>query len=413
MAKQNVKTKQTPVLKKSKFGIPRPKGGKQSLQAAENHTNREPLPPPTGSAPYRLALTSVIETPLSATKMVFHVIGDSGGIDNASPQQYVAAKLTDQFETATGEDKPSFLYHLGDVVYFNGEWNKYYGQFFNVYHNYLAPIFAIPGNHDGLPVDQTAASEAISGISTFVKVFCDKKASDLVVPGGGTVDRMSMTQPNVYWTLQTPLANIIGLYTNVSETQGYIDDTQKAWFINELKNAGKDQKDKKNPKAIIVTLHHPPYSVDKDHGASEDMRTFLSNAFDSSGVTADLIMSGHVHNYQRFTINNTDGSQVPYIVCGSGGYHNFSLVDSKNVPVDTPNNSIPGYGDNITFDNYCDDHWGFLRLSIETANGLRTITGEYFNVPRPLADPITDPAVLQDNFQINLDTHKIKNLMPQ
>jgi 3',5'-cyclic AMP phosphodiesterase CpdA len=333
-------------------------------------------------------------------------VGDTGGIDNASPQAWVAAKILDQFENTTGEDRPVFFYHLGDVVYFNGEWSKYYGQFFNVYDGYQAPIFAIPGNHDGLPVSQSAGDEAVSGISTFVKVFCDTKPRQLTVPGSNNIGRQSMIQPNVYWTLQTPLANFIGLYTNVSEGQGYVDSTQKAWLINELKNAGKEQ----STKAVIVTLHHPPYSVDKDHGASEDMRTLLSSAFTSSGVTADLVLSGHVHNYQRFTVNNPDGSQVPYLVCGAGGYHNPSLVDSKNVPVDTPTSAIPGYGSNVTFEKYCDDHWGFLRITIENSGGQRTLLAEYFNAPLP-SQPKGNPAVKFDAFQINLNTHRISNLM--
>jgi hypothetical protein len=44
---------------------------------------------------------------------------------------------------------------------------------------------------------------------------------------------MAMTQPNVYWTLATPYATIIGLYTNVP-VGGYVDDKQKAWLIKEL-----------------------------------------------------------------------------------------------------------------------------------------------------------------------------------
>ena len=72
----------------------------------------------------------------------------------------------DQFDNASGDDKPAFLYHLGDMVYFNGEWDKYYRQFFNAYNHYTAPLFAIPGNHDGLPLTQKDTSG--SGIGTFV-----------------------------------------------------------------------------------------------------------------------------------------------------------------------------------------------------------------------------------------------------
>jgi acid phosphatase type 7 len=384
----------------SKFGTPRPKGGKQT--PSDQDTNREPLPPPTGKAPFRLALSDVVETPLNNNKMVFHVIGDSGGIDNITPESNVAEKLLDQFDAASGDDKPVFLYHLGDVVYFNGEWSKYFRQYFNIFAHYTAPIFAIPGNHDGLPLTQ--GDTANSGIGTFVKVFCDKTPKKLVVPEG-PVDRYSNIQPNVYWTLQTPLANIIGLYTNVSESQGYVDANQKKWFLGELKQAATERK----KKAIIVALHHPPYSVDKDHGESLEMQKLLTDAFTSTKVVPDLVLSGHVHNYQRFTNNYPDGSQLTYVVCGSSGYYHHSYVDEKNVPVSTPNNAIPGYGKNITFEKFSDDHWGFMRLTIENTSGQRTILCEYFTAPLP-SEPPKNPATLYNSFQINLDTHKVKNL---
>ena len=52
-------------------------------------------------------------------------------------------------EAVSPEDRPLFLYHLGDVVYNFGQASEYYKQFFTPYKNYPAPVFAIPGNHDG------------------------------------------------------------------------------------------------------------------------------------------------------------------------------------------------------------------------------------------------------------------------
>ena len=43
-----------------------------------------------------------------------------------------------------------------------------------------------------------------------------------------------MTQPNVFWTLNTPLVTIIGMYSNCPEG-GQVGETQKQWFISELK----------------------------------------------------------------------------------------------------------------------------------------------------------------------------------
>src|SRR4051794_20370969 len=53
------------------------------------------LPDPSGVAPYRLDLEAVLgDAAVSAIarsgRLVFHTVGDTGGIDNAAPQQIVA-----------------------------------------------------------------------------------------------------------------------------------------------------------------------------------------------------------------------------------------------------------------------------------------------------------------------------------
>src|SRR5207245_8156426 len=137
-------------------------------------------------------------------------MGNTGGIKNGGPQAIVASHLVKQLRTPRTSARPIFLYLLGDIVYYYGEEANYYGQFFEPYTLYAAPIFAIPGNHDGAVSDRGTPS-----LSAFVSSFCAAEPQ----PTAMTLDsnRLAMTQPNVYWTLETPLATIIGLYTNVPE----------------------------------------------------------------------------------------------------------------------------------------------------------------------------------------------------
>ena len=62
--------------------------------------------------------------------------------------------------------------------------------------------------------------------------------------------RTAMTQPNVYWTLLTPLVSIVGLYSNVPE-HGVLHPDQLAWLVGELKTLPANF-------PVLVTLHHPP-----------------------------------------------------------------------------------------------------------------------------------------------------------
>jgi Calcineurin-like phosphoesterase len=78
---------------------------------------------------------------------------------------------------------------------------------------------------------------------------------------------------------------------------GHLEQSQIAWLTAELAAA-----DPKLP--LIVTLHHPPYSVDAHHGGSQKMGAALDSAFRGSGRLPQLVISGHVHDYQRFTRSN-------------------------------------------------------------------------------------------------------------
>lgn len=333
----------------------------------------QPLPDPTGAAPYRLALSRIIgdeAAAATADKLVFHAVGDVGGVKSPEKQELVAMYLERGVKDAQGDDVPSFLYLLGDVVYYNGFRIDYYDQFYDPYKSYPAHIVAVPGNHDGDtivgPHDQPDPDHETS-LAAFVRNFCAPEPVRL--PEAEDIQRDAMVQPNVYWTLDAPRATIVGLYTNVPEF-GVVQDDQRQWFVGELRDAPADR-------ALIVVLHHPPLSEDKYETASPQMRELLSTSFEETNRWPDLVLSGHVHNYQRFTFDH-DGRPIPYLVAGAGGYWN--LHDMRTQPDGT---ALPTQGPGLvpgsTREYYCADRWGFLTLTV-TAD---TISGTYTVVPRP------------------------------
>jgi len=60
----------------------------------------------------------------------------------------VANQVTTDAHSAEISNRPSFFFHLGDVVYNFGESRYYYDQFHEPNRAYPAPIMANPGNHD-------------------------------------------------------------------------------------------------------------------------------------------------------------------------------------------------------------------------------------------------------------------------
>ncbi|MBO0682720.1 MAG: metallophosphoesterase [Candidatus Dormibacteraeota bacterium] len=361
-----------------RFGQLAPEG---ALLAQRQHGQRsnqafEPLPRPTGVYPYHLELDQVLPLPRGTAPLVFHCVGDTGGVKNPTPQQHVAAAMAAELGAKDG-GAPLFLYHLGDVVYFYGAAAEYYPQFYEPYQDYPIPIFAIPGNHDGA-VDPTSPAPTLEA---FVQNFC---ATDPhLTPEAEEVDRHAMTQPNVYWTLETPRVTMVGLYSNVPEG-GRIQTDQAAWLEHELAAA-----DPNLP--VIVALHHPVYSLDSTHGGDPGMQHVLDTAFEGANRVADAVFTGHVHNYQRFIRKHGD-RQVPYIVAGGGGYHNLHRIRGSTGPVNTID------GDQVELASYCDDQYGFMRITVSRTE----LAGEYVAVSR--TGQVTEKF---DSWSLDLKAHTI------
>ena len=369
-----------------------PAGGPQVQVLHGAHPNQvfQPLPQPVGPRPYHLSLDQVLPADKMAAiraseRLVFHIAGDTGGIKVPQEQQIVIMHIESDCQVADPSGQPAFFYHLGDVVYYYGEDNGYYSQFYEPYQQYPLPIFAIPGNHDGDVFDDTEQS-----LAGFAANFCAPVPA--ITKDAGDVSRDAMTQPNVYWTLDTPFVTIIGLYTNVPEG-GKLDNYQIAWFESELAAAP-------TGKALIVAMHHPIYSADQYHAGSQYMGQLLEQAIQKSGRTPDVVFAGHVHNYQRFT-RALNGSDVPFVVAGAGGYWHLHYMtkDQQGNAIQT-SYAIPEM--NVTLASYCDDHHGYMRVEVTP----QTLKGEYFAVPRP-QESWHKPANLVDSFTLDLKEHRL------
>ncbi len=327
----------------------------------------------------------------NAGKLVFHCVGDTGGVHGTEAQEAVAHAMEAQIQSAAATDRPAFFYHLGDVVYFNGLRHLYGVQFYEPYKYYPAPIFAIPGNHDGdTETQKSDEPDDEKTLAGFIENFCASQPKHL------DTYRETMTQPYVYWTLEAPFATIIGLYSNVDGSlDGLGTNEQQRWFEGQMRSAPGD-------KCLIVAVHHPPFSLDSDHGGSPAILAALERASRVSGRWPDAVFSGHAHNYQRFT-REVNGHQIPFVVAGAGGYannrklmHQIQLdADGLPVPAGKPfQTTVEG----VVLEFYEDTNPGFLRLTVDA----ETLTGEYFTVPfddAPPAHPV-------DSFRLNWKTHR-------
>jgi 3',5'-cyclic AMP phosphodiesterase CpdA len=188
-----------------------------------------------------------------------------------------------------------------------------------------------------------------------------------------------MTQPYVYWTLDAPLVSIIGLYSNVEGTldaRGTFE--QQRWLEQQLTSA------KSKDGFIVVAVHHPPYSLDKTHGGYADIVAALDQAMESTGVIPHAVLSGHVHNTQRFT-RNYKNREIPYVIDGRGGYANTDRLAHKMQKDDSGESPEMGVKAqsaqdpnlDLKLDYYDQDSAGFQRVTVTKTE----LTIESFSVP--------------------------------
>jgi Calcineurin-like phosphoesterase len=335
----------------------------------------------TLSAAYGSTGSNITQAITSAGQIVFHSAGDTGSTSavlGIQDEYGIVDKMVADFDEKDPTAVPRFFYHLGDVVYSFGEHEFYYDQFYNAFRNYPAPIFAIPGNHDGLvaPVGNQFGPPS-STLSAFKANFCAEQfqhSTDAV-----SLVRTTMIQPGPYFTFEAPFMRILGIYSNMLENPGIISSTKdpqsgQPMFpelsdiqLAYLEAALTRVKKEKFKGAVILAVHHPPYTFGK-HVESIVMLKEIDAVCDKVGVWPHAVLSGHAHNYQRYT-RTLGKRQIPYVVCGNGGHpplQKLSVDTTLRTPIPLPAFTQPERNDTVTLDNYDFKSFGYLRVIVDT-----------------------------------------------
>jgi hypothetical protein len=311
----------------------------------------------------------------AAQHIVFHTAGDTGATAGPATENQVADKLIADFIGEDAAHVPQFFYNLGDIVYSFGEHKYYYDQFYDAYRDYPAPIFAIPGNHDGIVLPPPAGTgNPADSLSAYLANFCAPGFAHS--PDAVGLSRTTMIQPGVYFTLEAPFLRILGIYSNMLENPGVISSTPdpktgKPKFpqlsdvqLDYLTAAFTRIKQEKFAGAVLLAVHHPPYAFGK-HSGSLVMLKEIDAICQATGVWPHAILSGHAHNYQRFT-RSIGSREIPFMVIGNGGHGLQPL--SRSVTIRTPQSmpifAQPEANDTVTFESYDDKNYGYCRVLV-------------------------------------------------
>src|SRR5579863_588298 len=363
----------------------------------------QPIPPPRpGTLPY-LNLVDFVPAEVmtainGAGQISFHSVGDTGAAKVSRSQGAATAighegAVADAMAAETqGLNGPAFFFHLGDIIYNFGEGQYYYDQFYEPFRAYDRPIFAVPGNHDGMVFGPESTAPQVPTLAAFLVNFCAAAAGPS--PDACGLVRSVMTQSGAYFTLDAPFVSVIGLYSNVLDGPGVltsqrghfpISDEQIPFLEKELGRLKPDRD--AGRRAVVLAVHHPPLSADARHGGSTGVLADIDAACQAAGLWPDLVLSGHAHLYQRFT-RVVNGKETPYIVAGSGGF-----------PATAPRQQAPPAGTTV------DDHT--LEIDPLIDFGYLTITTDAKTLSVTFRSADKSGVSQKDSVKVDLQTGKI------
>ena len=390
-----------PVFKEKKFlpdptgfHIPHPSDGATYTKLGNLlFTQTTPIPP-SAHAPgdlYSLAQAfgakgpGVVDQIKQAGHIAFHMVGDTGAASTVkySNELRVADQMVTDFHVTDKTLRPSFFYHLGDIVYNFGESKYYYDEFYEPYRNYPRPILAVPGNHDSFVLPGTPAGQA--PLDIFLRNFCAPQPA--ITPEAFSLHRTAQTQPGVYFTLDAPFVRIIGLFSNALEDPGVISSEGGTWTnvsdvqLDYLRAQLQRVRDEHYTGAVLLALHHPPFVYESPqgsggtghHGSSLNVLHDIDTICSSVGVYPHAVISGHAHNYQRFTrkiLLGTRHIEVPFVVCGNGGHGIIPIASASTRPAfGTDVSHIDAHpaitSEGLTIEKFDDQNSGYLLVTVD------------------------------------------------
>lgn len=278
----------------------------------------------------------VVEAPGAGDRTSFLLVGDPGEGDSS---QFA---LVEPLKSRS--DAVDFMFVTSDVVYPAGDVNDYRRKFYFPYRELRFPIYAIPGNHDW---DD-------GGLFGFMFHFCaqDEPPPSVLeaVPGplrpvwrkpvkvheetrayrqARANDAAHVVQPGSYFALAAGPVLLVGLDLGLC---GHVDRDQGAW-LREIARADGRPKVLITSKPIYGDGHYTPGTIEDGGTVDEVIRDPEANFI--------AVVSGEIHNYQRYPVTVEGGRTVQYVVCGAGGAFTQGTHTIRPIEIPNPNPELP------------------------------------------------------------------------
>lgn len=202
------------------------------------------------------------------------------------------ARCDDDGDEATGrllEGIPGTVFTLGDNAYQRGSVNDFERCYDPSWGKHRARTRPAPGNHE----------YATPGAAGYFGYF-----------GPSAGDR-----GKGYYSYDLGAWHVVVLNSNCSEVEGGCaqGSPQEKWLRVDLERSRSG--------CTLAYFHHPRFSSGKEHGGHLSVKPFWRALYDHE---ADVVLSAHEHNYERFAPQTPGGEPDPtrgirQFVVGTGG----------------------------------------------------------------------------------------------
>jgi hypothetical protein len=229
-----------------------------------------------------------------AGSTTFTFVG-AGDIASSGSNDEKTATLLDNVVAA---DPNTIVFTLGDNAYSDGTTSDFTMFYEPTWGRHKARTRPAPGNHD----------YHVAGAADYLTYFCPTSGS-CVFPGG---------TKQLYYSYDLGDWHIVSLNSEADTSAG---SAQLQWLRVDLA-AHPDS-------CVLAHWHKPLFSSGDTHGNDPDMKPFWDELY---AAKADLVLSGHEHNYERFAKQNPGGAADPNgireFIIGTGGVGSYSFGSS-------------------------------------------------------------------------------------
>ena len=229
------------------------------------------------------------------------------------------------------------VFAAGDNAYPNGSPDDYANCYAPTWGRFKSRTRPVPGNHEYNCDPNTVP--ALPG--------CNRPAAGYFGYFGSAAGDPSKG----YYSYDLGAWHIVAINSVITRSAG---SAQEQWLRADLAASQK--------KCTLAYWHYPRFSSGSVHGSDESMQAIWQALYDYG---ADVVVSGHEHNYERFAPQTPTGQLdnargIRQFVAGTGGAGNYSFgVTQPNSEVRY--NATPGV---LKFTLYADHYdWQFIPTS--------------------------------------------------